>query len=123
MAWRNRIGEETIERDANGLDSWDEVIHKRVSPFVKLYSEVTNFATFMVIAHRNLLSLYHLGSNERTWVDTVKLMPDSEDHIRKMQIKKRPKNDRNVSEVKTFGWFGGNSKTLKKEKKSSTKVY
>ena len=91
--WRNRIGERTIARDLNTLDGWNEVIHKRVSPFVLLYSEVTNFATYMIVAHRHLLSIYDLGI-EKCWTDTVQLLSDSKNHIRNMQIKKRPKADR-----------------------------
>ena len=40
----------------------------RVAPFVKLYVEITNFATYMIIAHRNLLSVFDLAA--KSWVDT-----------------------------------------------------
>ena len=96
--WENRIGAQTIAKDDTELlDEWKEVIHKRVSSYVKLYNTVTNFSTFMILSHRNLLSIYDLGVNNR-WVDTVKILDDSDNHIRKMQIKKRPKTERHTEE-------------------------
>ena len=79
--WKNRIGPTTIEKDLT-LDDFSEVTHLLVAPFVKLYVEVTNFATYMIISHRNLLSVFDLAA--KNWVDTVKLLEDSEDHIRNM---------------------------------------
>ena len=86
--WKNRIGPSTISVDST-LDAWSEVLHERVAPFVKLYSSMTNFMTFMIVAHRNLLSLYDLGLKDN-WVDTIQVL-DSQDHIRNVQIKKRPR--------------------------------
>ena len=43
----------------------------------------------MIVAHRNLLSLYDMGLKD-SWVDTIQVL-DSQDHIRKIQIKKRPR--------------------------------
>ena len=68
--WRNRIGVTTMQKVTNLLDEWNEVLQKLVSPYVKLYTEVSNLATFMILAHRNLLSIFDLGQ-DRCWVDTV----------------------------------------------------
>jgi len=36
-------------------------MHKRFSQFVRLYSCMVNFSTFLIVAHRNMLSLYDMG--------------------------------------------------------------
>ena len=59
--WRNRISLSTVEMATKRLDEWNEVLQKRVAPYVKLYTEVANLATFMILAHRNLLSIFDLG--------------------------------------------------------------
>ena len=65
------------------LDGWEEVLHERVAPFYKLYTAMTNIATFMLVSHRNMLSVFNMGEmedvveneNEKeqstSWVDTV----------------------------------------------------
>ena len=68
--WKNKIGEETILNSDAKLDEWNEVIQSRVAPYLKLYTEVKSFETFMILSHRNLLSLYDLGINN-CWVDTI----------------------------------------------------
>ena len=62
------------------LDAWSEVLHERVAHFVRLYSSMTNFSTYMIVSHRNLVSLYDVGLEDR-WVDTIRL-GDSYDMIR-----------------------------------------
>lgn len=64
-------------------------MHERVAPFVKLYASMANFTTYMIVAHRNLLSLYDMGMKD-IWVDTIQVL-DSQDHVRKIQVKKRPR--------------------------------
>lgn len=58
--WKNRIGQGTIQLEET-IDTWDEVIHERVSPFVKLFVDIRSISTFIIVAHRNLLSLYDMG--------------------------------------------------------------
>ena len=48
----------------------------------------------MVLAHRNLISLYDMSISYK-WVDTIKI---SDDHVRQLQIKKRPIAERIDSE-------------------------
>ena len=45
----------------------------------------------MVVAHRNLLSLYDMGSRS-CWIDTIGFSRN--DHVHDVKIKKRPKHDR-----------------------------
>ena len=56
------------------------MLHERVAHFVRLYSSMTNFSTYMIVSHRNLVSLYDVGLEDR-WVDTIRL-GDSYDMIR-----------------------------------------
>lgn len=70
------------------------MIHRRVANFVQLYTQVTNFSTYMLVAHRNMISVYNMQDNsDNNWMDTIEF-PSRQGHIRKMFIKKRPKNDR-----------------------------
>ena len=55
-------------------------------------------ATFVIVAHRNLLSLYDTGamdgeSTTDRWVDMIQLH-DKKDFIRSLAVKKRAKCDR-----------------------------
>ena len=64
------------------LDGWEEVLHERVAPFFKLYTAIENIGTFLIVSHRNMLSVYNMGEKEENvvenedekssaWVDTV----------------------------------------------------
>lgn len=63
------------------LDEWEEVLHERVAPFCKLYTAIENIGTFMIVSHRNMLSVFNMGEKEEVvenedekstaWVDTV----------------------------------------------------
>lgn len=68
------------------MNSIHQVIHKRVAPYFALYQEMVNLSTFMIVSHRNLLSLYDMGPSDK-WIDTIKL---SNDFIREIVIEKRP---------------------------------
>ena len=57
---RNRIGPSTMAAD-HQLSRMEQVTHRRVAPFYRLYTQMINFATFTIVAHRNLISLYNMG--------------------------------------------------------------
>ena len=100
--WQNRIGTGTIQEETI-IDTWDEVIHERVSHYVKLFIDIRTIATFIVVAHRNLLSLYDVGDNDSRredrsgnidrWVDTIQVHKEK-DFIRSLAIKKRARVNR-----------------------------
>ena len=82
-------------RDDSKDDAWDKALHQQISPFVKLYSQMTLFSQNMIVAHRNMISIYNLGitqeikeslENSSAWTDTVKVS-NSADHVRQMMIK------------------------------------
>lgn len=75
---------------SSAIDSWDQVMHRLFSPYVKLYVGMSFISTYLIVAHRNLISLYDMAETKRQgWVDTIKV---AKDHVRSLNIKKRPKN-------------------------------
>lgn len=58
-SWRNRISYRTSKFD-NNPENWDFIIDKRVCLFYKPCSQMLNFTTFMLVAHRNMLSVYKM---------------------------------------------------------------
>ena len=59
-----------------------------------------NFSTFTIVAHRNMISLFDMGSVGATkdqWEDTLKL---GADHVRRLCIKKRMFGDRKNKDQK-----------------------
>ena len=54
---------------------------------------MVNFSTFLIVAHRNLISMYDMRAKdpEDGWIDTKKI---SDDFVRSINIKKRKKKDR-----------------------------
>jgi len=91
--WRNQIGRTTIKPLLD--QTWNESLQLRVSRYVRLYSQVINFSTFMLVAHRNLISVFDmskpvLNGSESCWTDTLRL---SRSPIRNMFVKTRPKDE------------------------------
>lgn len=74
-------------------------MHKRLANYVRLYSQIINFSTYMIVAHRDMISIFDMR-NERMianqWVDTMK-MPG---HVRNMFMQKKPKLIRMQEESK-----------------------
>ena len=94
QTWKNRLGPTTLKpMKLSEVDSWDQLMHRRFSNYVKLFSDMAIFSTYLVVAHRNLISLYCMGSLN-AWIDTIEALEGSSDHVRKLQIKKRPRKDR-----------------------------
>ena len=75
------------------IESWNQVMHRRFSQYVKLYTEMVNFSTFLIVAHRNLISMYDMRKPEtdKAWVDTKRI---SDSFVRSVNIKKRAKKER-----------------------------
>ena len=68
--WRNRISMST-SKPTEDLEQWDYIIDKRVAGFYKPYSHFLNFSNLVVVAHRNILSIYNMSADEnyRDFVD------------------------------------------------------
>lgn len=80
------------------------MLHKRISRFFKLYSQILNFQTYMLVSHRNMVSVFDMSQgtkHEAKWVDTLEL---ESGYVRQMFIKKRSKAAREHSQsaFKTF---------------------
>ena len=60
--WRNRIGYNSSKFQKNP-DKWNIVLHKRVSNFMKLYTSIINFSMYMLVAHRNMISVFDMTQN------------------------------------------------------------
>lgn len=71
--WRNRISFNTSK--VKRLAKWDTVLDRRVSEYVRLYTNILNFMTFMVVSHRNMVSIFDMtkgSSAEAKWIETHK---------------------------------------------------
>ena len=71
------------------------MVHKRIANYCKLYSGLVNFSEFMVVSHRNMVSIYDMSKSEERdsqgklvsgWIETFK---HDNGYIRQMVIKKR----------------------------------
>ena len=77
--------------DSHEIDSFDQVMHRNCCEYVNLYPQIAVLSTYMIVAHRNMISLYDMGAMDKQWIDTVKV---GENHVRRLQVKKMPKNKR-----------------------------
>ena len=59
-SWRNRVGYNTSQPVKN-IDKWFLILHKRISRYFKIYTQVLNFSMYMIIAHRTILSIYDMS--------------------------------------------------------------
>ena len=71
----------------------DHVVDMRVANYFRLYSKIISFSLFMIVAHRDMISVYDFrvekDQTEGKWTDTHSF---GKDHIRAIFLKKRPKN-------------------------------
>ena len=62
---------------------------------MKLYTSIINFSMYMLVAHRNMISVFDMTQNQesadRKFTDTYEF---ESGHIRLMELKKRSKEDR-----------------------------
>ena len=91
--WRNRISYSTsnVKKDN---EKWKYVLHHRIAKHFCIYSQILNFSMHMVVAHRNMISIFDMSkgeAEEASWTDTVQF---EEGRVRRMFIKKRSKKER-----------------------------
>ena len=88
--WRNRIDFNTskIKKD---ISSWDHILHNRIANYFKMYTQILNYSTFILVSHKNMISVYDNTNHgeENDWIDTIIL---KEGNIRHMSIKRRLKD-------------------------------
>ena len=101
--WRNRISFSTT-RLQKQVRKWNWVIHRRIAKFFRMYTQILNYNTYMLVSHRNMISIYDMtqhtqqqgGDNEElargAWIKTISF--GDAGVIRKMFIKKREKQER-----------------------------
>ena len=89
--WRNRIGIYTskVFKDAK---KFDIICHRRIAKYFNIYSGIINFQTFMLVSHRNHISVFDMAKTE--WVKGVMFSFGKTDFIRLLAVKKKPKGDR-----------------------------
>ena len=86
--WRNRISFNTTKIKKN-KDCWKHILHKRISGHFRMYTQVLNYQMFMLVSHRNMISVFDMSqgsSLDAKWSDTMQFKTG---HIRQMQIKKK----------------------------------
>lgn len=96
-AWRNRIGinSSVISKD-HSLRKWRRSVHYVVTNYMRLYTSIINYSTYILVSHRDMISAYAMDNGATdgeigNWIDSVQF---SDGHIRTMFLKKRPKKDR-----------------------------
>ena len=60
--WRNRISFSTTSIKKQ-VDKWDWVVHKRISKYFRLYTQILNFSIYMLVSHRNMISIYDISKD------------------------------------------------------------
>ena len=117
-SWRNLVGFNTSKK--TNTSTWDIVIHRRISQYFKLYSQVQIFNMYLLVSHRNMISVFCMTKTDsdnpnlsmklslrrsRTgltkdeeearmngqWIQTIAF---DDGYIRKFLIKKRAKTER-----------------------------
>ena len=60
--WRNRISinTSTLKRGKTS-DEWEIILHKRVSNFFRLYTQVLNYQVHMLVSHGKMISVYDMS--------------------------------------------------------------
>ena len=72
-------------------DKWDWVIHKRIAKYFRLYTQILNFSMYMLVSHRNMISIFDMTSTDGHWLQTISFKQGA---IRQMLVEKRSKRDR-----------------------------
>ena len=57
--WRNRISNDTLKLKKD-YEKWNFVVHHRIANYFRLYSQVLNFQKYMLVSHRNMISVYDM---------------------------------------------------------------
>ena len=61
--WRNRICFDTTKLKKKSY-TWGIILHKRISWYFKLYSQILNYQIFMLISHRDMISVFKMTAAE-----------------------------------------------------------
>ena len=61
--WRNRICFDTTKLKKK-QHVWGIILHKRISWYFKLYSQILNYQIFMLISHRDMISVFKMTASE-----------------------------------------------------------
>ena len=59
--WRNQISFSTSKIKKNPFKAWTNALDKRIAPYFKIYSDIVNLAGYIIVAHRNLISVFSLA--------------------------------------------------------------
>ena len=57
--WRNKISFSTSKLVKNP-QKWSTIIHRKIAPYFRLYSQIQSFSMFMLVSHRNMISIYEM---------------------------------------------------------------
>lgn len=59
---RNRISSQSLTQKRI-LAKWGHSDHHRVANYMKLYSQVINVSKFVLVSHRNMISVYDMSKD------------------------------------------------------------
>ena len=44
--------------------NWRSTIHRRIAGYFRLFSQILNFSRYMLVSHRNMISLYDMTEHD-----------------------------------------------------------
>ena len=61
--WRNRISinTSTVKKGRSITAEWEVILHKRISGFFRLYTQVLNYQVHMLVSHGRMISVYDMS--------------------------------------------------------------
>ena len=83
--WRNRISYDNTKY-MKKPNVWGVILHNRVARYFKIYSQILNYQMFMMVSHRNMVSVYKMTSEKQNW--QTHMLDNGT--IRQMFIKRKP---------------------------------
>ena len=57
-SWRNRICY-LVTKLKKGVKCWDTILHNRIADYFNIYTQILNFGTQMLVAHRDMISIHN----------------------------------------------------------------
>ena len=57
-SWRNRI-DYLVTKLKKGVKCWDTILHNRIADYFNIYTQILNFGTQMLVAHRDMISIHN----------------------------------------------------------------
>lgn len=55
----------TASKSKNTSTCWVNALHQRIAGHFKLYTQIMNFSMFMLVAHRNMISVYDMTKKKK----------------------------------------------------------